>query len=69
MEYPDNTGLEGPYPNIENCGNIVGASWIDISDCKFNLFNKLGFPFEAARYAYFLLIIIGNGFCCLQLQP
>ena len=44
-EYP----VTGSYPIIEACNDIANATWKDIFECKFNLFNKLQFPFEAAR--------------------
>ena len=38
-EYPVDAGT-GSYPIIEAC-KIVNATWKDIYECKFNLFNKL----------------------------
>ena len=39
-EYPV-TASTGTYPIMEACDDIADATWIEISECKFNLFNKL----------------------------
>ena len=39
-EYPV-AARTGSYPIIEACNDIANATWKDIFECKFNLFNKL----------------------------
>ena len=39
-EYPVSSRA-GTYPNIEACDDIADPTWMEISECKFNLFNKL----------------------------
>ena len=43
--------VEAPwiYPSIEICANLHVTSFTQMMSCKFNLFNKLEFPIEAAR--------------------